>query len=379
MRWLAALLLAAVICAVAGQAQAAASRVALVRPATASAGIAEATTRVSAELRAAGFEVVLFEARGTDPRAQVAGARLEPPPFAIISLLATDRGAAADVWIDPSLVAGVPSRRVEVDDTSAGTASALAIRAMELLRAALLEETARPRPQPAAVPEDVARWLAAAPGAGPGAAPASRVAPAPSAATARPAPARPSAAGSASAVDGAARWAPLLDTSTLEGGLGWLQSFGGVGAAFGPSLRLTLPVAPRTALRASLLAPAITGEVSASAGAAGLRQELLMVEATRALGDGSLVPMLSAGVGGYHLFAEGRAEAGYSADAVHAWALAIGGGGGAALRLTRAASLLLDARAVVLLPEPVVRIGDTEAARAGAALLLVSLGVVASL
>ena len=378
MRWLAALLLAAVICAVGGPAQAAASRVALVRPAAASAEIAEATTRVSAELRAALFEVILFEARGTDARAQVAGARLEPPPFAIISLLATDRGAAADVWLDPSLAAGAASRRVEVDDTSAGTASALAIRAMELLRAALLEETARPRPQPAVVPEDVARWLAAAPGAGPGASPPPKVAPAPTAAPARP-PAPPrSPAGSATPVDGAAAWAPLLGTSTLEGGLGWLQSFRGFGAAFGPSLRLTLPVAPRTALRASLLAPAITGDVRAAAGAAGLRQELLLVEATRSLADGPVVPLLSAGVGGYHLLAEGRAEAGYSADAVHAWALAIGGGGGAALRLTRAAALLLDARAVVLLPEPVVHIGAEEPARAGAPLLLVSLGVVAS-
>jgi hypothetical protein len=378
MRCLVALLVAAVLCTLAAHARAAPSRVALVRQAAPSADIAEAATRVSAELRAAGFEVIVLEARGADARAQVAGARLEPQPFAIVALVATERGAAADVWLDPSLAGDVASRRVEVDDTSAGTASALAIRAVELLRAALLEETAKPRPAP--VPEDVARWLAAAPGAAQSAVAAAKVRPKRPATAPPPASAAASpAAGLAAPVQAAARRTPLLGTTTLEGGIGWLHGFGSFGAAFAPSLRLTLPVAANTALRASLLAPAVTGDVKATAGSAGLRQELALVEVTRALDEGPVVPLLSAGLGGYHLLAVGRPESGYRADAVHAWAVALAAGGGAALRVTRNAALLLDARAVVLLPEPLVYIGDIEAARAGVPMLLVSLGVLASL
>ena len=71
MRWLVAVLVGALLAVLAGQARAAASRVALVRQGDPPPEIAEASTRVTAELQAAGFEVVTFAARGSDAQAQV--------------------------------------------------------------------------------------------------------------------------------------------------------------------------------------------------------------------------------------------------------------------------------------------------------------------
>jgi hypothetical protein len=121
--------------------------------------------------------------------------------------------------------------------------------------------------------------------------------------------------------------------------------------------------------------------VSGDAGTAALRQELFTVEAVRAFGDdgtGVLVPLLSAGLGGYHLHVEGRGDPGFSSVSTDAWTLVLSAGGGLAGRVTDVATLFLDARLIALLPEPIVRIAGTEAGRAGAPMLLVSLGVAAS-
>jgi hypothetical protein len=399
----------------------AASRVAVVRPRKPSADIAEATTRLAAELRAAGFEVAVVDARpGVDARTQVERTQLDPRPFATIALVGTERGAVADVWVADHLSSKTLVRRVDVGADTA-VPSALAIRAVELLRASLLEVSASGTRPGAAVPEDVARWMAApaaaatprpaAPAAPAAAPPPTPAAPAVVPPAASPPPAAPppvapraplrpppaaaaapgvpsSAAGTngadrpePTAPEGTAPRARLLDRTTVEGGVALLQSFSGFGSSFAPTLRLTVPGPLQLAGRIAVVAPAIGREVSADAGAAALRQELFTVEGVRAFGDdgsGWLVPCVSAGLGGYHLHVDGRGDPGFSSVSTDAWALLMSAGGGLAGRVTDVATLLLDARLLAVLPEPIVRIAGTEAGRAGAPMLLVSLGVAAS-
>ncbi len=140
--------------------------VALVRPAQTDELLAEATTRLRAELRAAGFDVrELLAVEGEDPRRQVESSQLEPAPVATLAILGVDGAAAADIWLADRLTRKTVVRHVDVSDVARRRApSVLAVRAVELLRASLLEATTRePTDRDRAappVPRDVARWMA---------------------------------------------------------------------------------------------------------------------------------------------------------------------------------------------------------------------------
>ncbi|MEA2695787.1 MAG: hypothetical protein QOI66_58, partial [Myxococcales bacterium] len=128
------------------------SRVRLFRGNDVDAIVRQATTRLEAELQAAGF-VVDWEnaAAATDPRRalETGGA----PSFASIVILRSGSEAVADVWVVDHLSNKTLVRRVDAGPVS-GTerARTLAIRAVELLRASLLElrqpaeETGQPAP-----------------------------------------------------------------------------------------------------------------------------------------------------------------------------------------------------------------------------------------
>ncbi|HXI58485.1 MAG TPA: hypothetical protein VNO55_20600 [Polyangia bacterium] len=142
-------------------------RVRLFRGNDADAIVRQAATRLEAELQAAGF-VVDWEntAAATDPRRalETGGA----PSFASIVILRSGSEAVADVWVVDHLSNKTLVRRVDAGPVS-GTerTRTLAIRAVELLRASLLElrqpaeepgQTAPDKPTPA----DVAHWMAPA-------------------------------------------------------------------------------------------------------------------------------------------------------------------------------------------------------------------------
>ncbi|MFI5306775.1 MAG: hypothetical protein ACHQ53_05455, partial [Polyangiales bacterium] len=138
-------------------AQAARSGVALVRTDSSDRLLRDAGTRLRAELHAAGFDVIEVDRAPGDEREGVESAESNGAAFATVALNRARSGAFADVWISDHLTGKTVVRRLEVSEAS-NAAAVLAIRALELLRASLLEVAAapavqnEPAPQP---PKDV--------------------------------------------------------------------------------------------------------------------------------------------------------------------------------------------------------------------------------
>jgi hypothetical protein len=104
-----------------------------------------------------------------------------------------------------------------------------------------------------------------------------------------------------------------------------------------------------------LAGPAYGARVSAFEGTASVRQELALLEVafdppTR----GPVGFFVAAGGGVYHLDASGQAVSPYTSGEDAVWSALLGAGAGLRLRLSSAASLVLDARELVALPRPVV-------------------------
>jgi hypothetical protein len=331
-RALAVSVLAAVIAT--NVAAAAASRVLVVRPPDPDPTLIEAMTRLEAELRSAGFEVVSTSpAEGVDPRAEVEAVQPGPRPIATVALRSIERGAACDVWVADHLSDKTLVRRIDVRDADRSeAASTLAIRAVELLRASLLELEV---PAPSAVPADVARWIQ------------------------RPAAPAPAA------------WADPLTLPAIEGGAAVLGSFAGFGATFGPSLGVSHPAPFGTLVRGSLFVGLSHPVVRSGQDSATLSQELLDLDVVRPFAPlaGVLRPLVSIGVGAYHLRAE---DGGYAASTM---ALAINAGAGLALQLGPRVTLDAALHALFLVPPPAIALAGGAAGRAGLPMLLGAVGV----
>jgi len=401
------------------------SRVVLVRPAGSDALLAEATTRLSAELTAAGFLVTVLDAApGTDPKTEVESQNLDPPPVATLALSRLGPSATADVWVADRLTGKTLVRHVNVGPATRDRApTVLAVRAVELLRASLLEattpEAARSSSGPFPVPDDVAKWMnpngAAAPnpggasnaagsatasgtqsGAPSNATPSNPNAPAsganpstnPGAATpnasqngtapptsrsASPSDGEPTSPGSAS---GSTRDVASSKRArfTAELGAGAIFGVHGAGAAFTPVVRGAIG-SPSLAGRLSIVAPAFGAHVATAGGSASIRQELAALEIVGTWPrSGALAVVVSVGAGALHWHIAGTADAPNAAHSGDAWAAVADVGVGGRLRLGGRSSLLLDVHNVFFTPEPAVEIAGHEAARALEPLTAVTLG-----
>ncbi|WP_437930634.1 hypothetical protein WMF37_15835 [Sorangium sp. So ce291] len=335
------------------EAAAAASRVVIVEADADDPLVREAATRLRAELGAAGFEVVSVprarDGDARDVRAALERAARDEGAFAAAALFRSRAGATADLWIVDRVTQKTVVRTVEV--AGAAAPSVMAVRAVELLQASLLEANllaSRPPPGGAAaasvaVPDDVRRWMA---------------------------PVRRQAA-----ADPAAERPGMLAGIGVEAGLTALQSTGGVGPALGPALRLSygggaaggvLPagLAARLTFAGPTLAPAL-GDARAL-GTVSVRQEMALLEAVWALETGGAVsPVLSAGVGGFHLFISGDPLPPLRSATGEVWSVAAALGAGAGLRVTERAALLLDAHAIFAEPRAVVTLGGERLGSAG--------------
>ncbi|MGK3964555.1 hypothetical protein WMF38_10305 [Sorangium sp. So ce118] len=336
------------------EAAAAASRVAIVEADADDPLVREAATRLRAELGAAGFEVVSVpRARDgdmRDVRAALERAARDEGAFAAAAIFRSRAGATADLWIVDRVTQKTVVRTVEV--AGAAAPSVMAVRAVELLQASLLEANllaSRPPPGGAAadsvaIPDDVRRWMA---------------------------PVRRQAA-----ADLAAERPGMLAGIGVEAGLAALQSTGGIGPALGPALRLSygggaagggvLPagLAARLTFAGPTLAPAL-GDARAL-GTVSVRQEMALLEAVWALETGGAVsPVLSAGVGGFHLFISGDPLPPLRSATGEVWSIAAALGAGAGLRVTERAALLLDAHAIFAEPRAVVTLGGERLGSAG--------------
>jgi hypothetical protein len=324
-----------------GHADGARSRVALVRSSSSDPVLREASTRVRAELIDAGFEVVEVDRPPGDPRSEVEDAAPTTASFATVAMNRAPNGAFADVWISDHLTGKTVVRRIEVGAGPNATA-VLAIRALELLRASLLEVAAKgpPSEPPMSAPNDVMKWIAPA------------LAPAPA--------------------------TPLLQGSALGLGALALHGLSGIGLAVGPTVSFSHGVGPLFA-RVTLAGPLLGPELHATAGSATIRQEL----AAFAIGWASEPKPLGAyawiGAGGFDLHTDGSADApnrGTSGDVVSfLWTAGIGG----LARIGPRIALTADLTAVFLDPQPVVVIAGRDAGGAGAPSVGASLGVLVGL
>jgi hypothetical protein len=318
------------------------SRVALVRTASNDKLLKEATTRLRAELGDAGFDVVEVDQTPGDPRAGVEDAGGGGGGFATVSMNRAGAGAQADIWISDHVTGKTVVRRLEVGGAP-NAAAVLAIRAMELLRASLLE-VAEPEPTtaaPRAAPADVMKWVA---------------------------PAKP-----------AHIERQPFQGSALGVGAVALHGTGGVGFAYGPTLRFSHSIYGPWFGRISLAGPFVGPELTEPAGSASVRQEFASLDfgvTTRAKPIGAYGWV---GLGAFHLHTSGSAAAPYRPQSDGVLSFLSMAGVGAVARASDTVAFTADFMALLLVPQPIVVIGEQEAGKAGAPSLALALGLLVGL
>lgn len=321
---------------VAGTAEAA-SKVVLLAPNEASRDTREAVTRTHAELVAEGFavEVILLRPE-EEPRTLIERTAADTEAAAVIAIFPTEDGATADVWVTDRITQKTAVRRVHVGQLPPDERPrALSIRAVELLRASLVEAVApATEGQPhRRVPRTVVTWLE---------------------------PPRAPLEGIAASV-----------------GVGMITGFDGVGPAGAPMGRLSYGERHGIVGRLSWLGPAFGARPDGDRGGASLRQELLTLDLAYApeVRWAGFTPMVWAGAGAFHLDAVGEVDAPLIPRRAEIWAFAMTAGAGLGYRLSPDVMAMIDAAVVVTLPRAVIAIEGEPIATTGRPALTSSLGV----
>ncbi|WP_437726972.1 hypothetical protein [Sorangium sp. So ce861] len=339
------------LCAASPAASGEPARVVLVRPGAADPSISEALIRIRGELVADGFDVELLDAQSASPpRPTMDDAGQQAGSAALIGLFLAPDGQAAELWvIDPrtneTLVRRIDTRGAAPEHL----VEVLAVRAVELLRASLLEllmssrRSAAPLGDAAPPPSEVSRQAS------------------------RPAE-RP--------LDPPSR----RSTWGVELGGGLLASPGGIGPALLLVARLRVaplgPIGPLEA-RLSLAGLGTAPRVAGPQGSATVQQRLGLVElAALPWPELRLRPRFSVGFGALHVAVDGEASWPYRGGHSARWAFAADAGAGVELGLLRRLDVVVEAHALVAHPYPVVRFVETEAARGARPALLGSLSLV---
>jgi hypothetical protein len=320
------------------------SRVAVVRPPAADEVAGDVTTRILAELSAAGFDVVEIDA----PPDAIARSAVEAPSKAIATFAVERVGSrpAVDVWLSDQITGKTTVRRLDFESGTSDRASAiLAIRAVDLLRASLLELMVPPKApaeKPPEAPSDVTTFVRAA-----------------------SAPVREAPRG-------------LLDGVGIEIDAGAIHGFSGVGPSAGIALRGSYGIG-RFAARITLAGLEVGPTLRAPGGSATYGQEIGLVEGIYS-GPvyGPLSAFLSAGAGAYHIHVKGSADPPNTAASPNLWSPAAAIGGGAGLRIAPGAAAVLSAHGVLTARRAAVDIAGVEAGRTGQPSLFATLGILAT-
>ena len=328
-----------------GSAAADGGRVALVKPSANTATVTEAMTRIRGELAADGFEVVLVEsatAPGPTPEGSTAP---DSGAIASIELVVDVEGHAAELRVMDRLTNKTVSRRTTIEATGASQfAQVLAVRAVELLRASLLELLIQARPPPApATPPAVA------------------------AATQR------ASEWAASALERESTWAVDAGTAVLAG-------FGGVPAALLGVLRVRRAIVQPFEVRVTAAGLGTQPRVASSQGSASVSQELGLLDLVVGMWSKSVVhPVASLGAGALCVSTEGAATAEspqYVGQKSSRCAFLADVGIGGELRLSDRFEVSLEGHAFITRPYPVIRFVDQDVARISQPSLLGALTVV---
>jgi hypothetical protein len=324
------------------------TRVALMRPSTASPEVTQALTRIEGELTADGFEVVLVDSARVDPAAPIGDLGRDAGALASIDLLVDTAARTAELRVVDRLTNKAVVRRTPIDETDTSKAAEiLAVRAVELLRASLLE-------------------LLIEAGDGP------RAAPRASEAEARQASKWASRALSS---ERPSRWA-------LEAGAAVVASVGGIGPAVLSVLRGRFAFARALTLRATLAGLGTQPRIEAPTGSAVIGQDMGLIELVAAPWSASppprLRPAFSLGIGTLYTSVDGQAGFPYVGRRDSQWALAADAGLGLVLQMSQRFAVALEVHALLARPYPIVRFLDDEAAHGGEPSTLATLTLVGS-
>jgi hypothetical protein len=317
------------------------SRVRVVQLGDADPAVRQATTRLEAELLAAGFAVDLDETPATAPRGEVESGG--SPAFVSIAVLRSGSQVEADVRVVDSVTGKTLLGRVDAGlEPGPSPARTLAIRAVELLRASLLELGLRPReelqvsPQPTTVRIDVARG-------------------------------KQTTAAPRHAMTG---WSVQLGAAT--------SLTAGFGPTIGPSGWVSRSVAPGWLVGMRWVGPTFGPELRSPVAAADVRQVIALAEIRFVYGTARLAPLVALGLGAADTSATGHAappsrahtEGGLSAVAHTSLGLHI--------RLVGRLGIVLETGALVQSPVHPVRLLGEEVGNTSPITWLSSLGLVMS-
>jgi len=382
----------------------------LLRPAHPAAAAAEAMVRLRGELMAAGFAVQVADvAASADPRAAVDRAIARTRAEAVIAILGDPAYQPAELRVVDRATGKTIGRQVPVPDESSRAAEIFSIRALELLRASLLEVALPPgdakvraTPPEAGGPSGSAKAPAEAAKRSESARPAGnagattgeqpRAEPRPRDPREQPSPEAESPPSTrtpvvttrrANVTSGESR-PPATPRSryAVELGAVVLGSFEGLPPSVLPVIRGAVRLSPHFQARLSLAGLGTRAHLQAAGGAGEetVAQSFGLVEVALDLRPGARVqPFLSLGAGAAHLAVEGRASWPYESKAGGLWAAVADAGLGVRVGLGQRFQLAAEVHAQGAYPYPVVRFLDMTLAEAGRPTVLGGLSVIARL
>jgi hypothetical protein len=330
------------------------TKVTVIRPTGSDLGLAEIATRAWAELNAGGIAATLLDCAGADD-----GCGTEaPPPGGNVITLRTFRRADETIT-EAALTPGghdrpTVRRSLTVSDEAAADPKVMAIRAVELVNAMLLQVYTAAAENAAAL-----RRAAIADAEYPG---QHRLADRDPVGILVPLP------------DQEGRW-------SVGAGGSFLKGSGGLSEAFGFAIRVSRSITRRVGVSALLTEAPSRTDTATIDGSLALNQQLGALEVTaRSFRIGRLIPHLAIGGGVYHANASWSGTPPMHMLAMAGgpralWAVLLSGGGGFTLALGGEMSLFLEARAVLASPNPVLYTNDGRQLKTADPSLLLSLGL----
>jgi hypothetical protein len=316
--------------------------------------------QLRAELETAGFEVLVRTSGATDSaHAMEAAARLANA-FAAITVFDTDAGTSADVWVTDRVTGKTLLRRVDVTDESPEANRILAIRAVELLEASLVELDL-PRPQPPSPSSPALPPPASEKETGTTASPVLE----PSTPPRKPSSAPIEPTGESNGLP------PASPSFGLTLGMAALGGPGGLRANVAPIMTLSVRLSEVFSGEVGFVGP-VRGSLESEIGSAEVDQELGTVRLR--IDPAPIQQRLSAfaavGLGIYRLGGSGTSSSPYAGAADSAWAAAVTGGVGGRVRVSRGFALALQLDGFFTAPRPAARFAESPVARAPAPGLL---------
>ncbi|HEY5955970.1 MAG TPA: hypothetical protein VIV60_05430 [Polyangiaceae bacterium] len=330
-----------------------AATVVVVRPSNPSAQATETLTLLHGELVSVGLEDSTIERpaasspAATDLRSWLEQLEGERDAVAVIEMLGDDGVSAVDVWVRKSS-GRFEVTRVAVDPHTANASARLAIRAIEALRASLMEADFAARYHRDERPKQ-------------------RASTQPPQAPQPPQPLQPPQP--AAATGGHERF-------RLELGAALLMSPGGVGPAILPTLRADWALRPTWLVQAAIAAFGSDPKVTTTTGSARVGRETMLVGGCyRFWTDQAFWPFFSLAVGAMHTSVEGQPGSAMDSHIANQWSLLTDAGLGAMMRFYRFYHLALSGHVQVAEPRITIHFGEPAAATTGRPNLLLTLGV----